>query len=319
MLRVLDLFSGIGGFSLGLERTGGFETVAFCEIEDFPRRVLAKHWPNAPCYPDVRKLNADQLRADGIAVDVICGGFPCQDLSFAGRGEGLQGERSGLWSEIARLAGELRPDVIVVENVTALLHRGMGIVLGDLAALGYDADWDCIRASELGAPHHRDRVWLVAHRCEIGWDWPGLDPLAEDVLRARSQWTAAPFGDWRDVVDWLESADAAYLWESADAPDSRMDDGVLRGLDSPAIGACGNAVVPQIPELIGRAILAALASPDADELEAVSDLPRRAPQQSAGDFVGESFNDAPGDKPECLAPAASVPFLHSQPNSPEAR
>ena len=258
MLRVLDLFSGIGGFSLGLERTQGFETVAFCEIEEFPRRVLAKHWPDVPCYQDVRALGADQLRADGIAVDVICGGFPCQDLSFAGRGEGLQGERSGLWSEIARLARELRPDVIVVENVTALLHRGMGVVLGDLAALGYDADWDCIRASELGAPHHRDRVWLVAHRSEIGWNWPGLDPVAEDVIRARSQWTAAPFGDWRNVVDWLESVDAAYLWETADTSHRGMDDGVLRGLDSPSIGAVGNAVVPHIPELIGRAILASL-------------------------------------------------------------
>lgn len=257
-LKVLDLFSGIGGFSLGLERTGGFETVAFCEIEEFPRRVLAKHWPDVPCYKDVRALSADQLRADGIAVDVICGGFPCQDLSFAGRGEGLQGERSGLWSEIARLAREIRPAVIVVENVTALLHRGMGVVLGDLAALGYDADWDCIRASELGAPHHRDRVWLVAHRGEIGWNWPGLDPVAEDVICARSQWTAAPFGDWRDVVDWLESVDAAHLWEAADASYRGMDDGVLRGLDSPSIGACGNAVVPQIPELIGRAILASI-------------------------------------------------------------
>lgn len=106
-LRVLDLFSGIGGFSLGLERTGGFETVAFCEIEEFPRKVLAKHWPDVPCYRDVRELTGARLAADGIGVDVICGGFPCQDISFAGKGAGLAGERSGLFYEIARLAGEL--------------------------------------------------------------------------------------------------------------------------------------------------------------------------------------------------------------------
>ena len=109
-LRVLDLFSGIGGFSLGLERTGGFETVAFCEIEPFPRRVLAKHWPEVPCYHDVTKLTGDILARDGIAVDVITGGFPCQDLSVAGKQAGIgKGTRSGLWSEIVRLIGELSP------------------------------------------------------------------------------------------------------------------------------------------------------------------------------------------------------------------
>src|SRR4051812_13728712 len=120
MLRVLDLFSGIGGFSLGLERTGGFQTVAFCEIEPFPRGVLAKHWPNVPIYGDVRELTSECLRADGIRVDVICGGFPCQDLSRAGAPQnerrGLAGARSGLWSEVARLTGELRPRFLIVEN-----------------------------------------------------------------------------------------------------------------------------------------------------------------------------------------------------------
>jgi DNA (cytosine-5)-methyltransferase 1 len=167
-LRVLDLFSGIGGFSLGLERTGGFETVAFCEIEEFPRRVLAKHWPNVPRYRDVRELTADRLAADGIAVDVICGGFPCQDISTAGKGAGLAGERSGLWSEIARLVGELAPQFVIVENVSALLSRGLGDVLGDLASVGYDAEWHCIPASAIGAPHRRDRVWIVAHPQSFG-------------------------------------------------------------------------------------------------------------------------------------------------------
>ena len=100
MLRLLDLFSGIGGFSLGLERSGAFKTVAFCEIEPYCRRVLAKHWPEAPCYDDVRTLTADRLAADGIAIDAICGGFPCQNISYAGDGAGLRGDRSGLWSSM---------------------------------------------------------------------------------------------------------------------------------------------------------------------------------------------------------------------------
>jgi DNA (cytosine-5)-methyltransferase 1 len=167
-LRVLDLFSGIGGFSLGLERTGGFETVAFCEIEAFPRKVLAKHWPDVPCYDDVRTLTAERLAADGIAVDVICGGFPCQDISTAGKGAGLAGERSGLFYQIARLVGELAPRYVILENVAALLGRGLADVLGALASLGYDAEWHCIPASYLGAPHRRDRIWILAYPNSFG-------------------------------------------------------------------------------------------------------------------------------------------------------
>lgn len=161
-LALLDLFSGIGGFSLGLERTGGFKTVAFCEIEEFPRKVLKKHWPEVPIYEDIRNLTAARLRDDGISVDAICGGFPCQDISTAGKGAGIEGERSGLWSEYARLVGELRPQIVFVENVSALLGRGLSKVLGDLAEIGYNAEWHCISASAIGAHHHRDRLWITA-------------------------------------------------------------------------------------------------------------------------------------------------------------
>ena len=165
-LRVLDLFSGIGGFSLGLERTGGFETAAFCEIEEFPRKVLAKHWPNVPIYNDVRTLNAERLAADGIGVDVITGGFPCQDLSIAGKQQGMgEGTRSGLWSEIVRLACELRPQFLIVENVANLLAGPVerpgawfGRVLGDLAECGFDAEWENIPASAVGAPDRKSVV-----------------------------------------------------------------------------------------------------------------------------------------------------------------
>jgi DNA (cytosine-5)-methyltransferase 1 len=252
--RVLDLFSGIGGFSLGLERTGGFETVAFCEIEPFPRQVLAKHWPNTPIYEDVRELTAERLAADGIGVDVICGGFPCQDVSLAGAGAGLDGERSGLWSEIARLSRELQPQYVIVENVSALLSRGLGRVLGDLAEIGFDAEWHCIPASALGAEHGRDRIWIIAHSVREGL------PLRID---ARADSPNAPIF-------------AAGLGSAIRTPPAGLErsgaarwGGDVYGVPNRAhrIKALGNAVVPQIPEIIGRAILAA-ANSQSPRLEA---------------------------------------------------
>lgn len=287
-LRVLDLFSGIGGFSLGLERTGGFETVAFCEIEDFPRRVLAKHWPEVPCYHDVCELTATRLLADGIAVDVICGGFPCQDISLAGEGAGLEGDRSGLWTEFARLIGELRPKFVIVENVSALLGRGMGQVLGDLAAIGYDAEWHCIPAAAVGAQHIRDRIWILAYaehgRVSVGrgiidafaegiqrggihidvssrgteqaseiladaefprlqgTEHPGIDRPQFECGEERSPWAVTECGP---LPHWRDWASEPGLGRVADGVPDRAHR--LKGL--------GNAVVPQIPELIGRAIL----------------------------------------------------------------
>ncbi len=167
MLKVLDLFSGIGGFSLGLERTGGFETVAFCEIEKYPQQVLAKHWPGVPIYNDVMELTNERLKADGIFPNVITGGFPCQDISVAGKQKGIgEGTRSGLWSECARLVGEIRPRYAIFENVTALLSGADGKwferVLWDISQIGgYVVEWHCIPASQLGAHHHRDRVWII--------------------------------------------------------------------------------------------------------------------------------------------------------------
>lgn len=239
--KVLDLFSGIGGFSLGLERAG-METAAFCEIDPFCRRVLAKHWPEVPCYDDVRTLTAERLAADGVGpVDVICGGFPCQDISEAGPRTGIAGERSGLWSEIARLAGELRPRLILVENVSALLGNGIDVVLGDLAALGYDAVWHCIQAADLGAAHIRDRVWIAAFLPDSEEE-RGVERWGEQFQKSR-----APAGD---------------VYSFSDEPEPpRVADGVPNRLDR--VGACGNAVVPQIPEIIGRAIMQMVFTPPA--------------------------------------------------------
>jgi DNA (cytosine-5)-methyltransferase 1 len=262
-LRVLDLFSGIGGFSLGLERTGGFETVAFCEIEPFCRRVLAKHWPNVRQYEDVRTLTADTLARDGIAVDVICGGFPCQDISLAGKGAGIEGERSGLWSEYARLVGELRPQFVIVENVAALLGRGLDRVLGDLAALGFDAEWHCIPAIYVGAPHRRDRLWLVANaRSEQHEsDCPSIGRAPASKLshsdadnRNRNGWPGHVQMGWGWSASQIASDSFADRNEWTSEPSlGRVAYGIPDRLER--LAALGNAVVPQIPELIGRALL----------------------------------------------------------------
>lgn len=157
-MTVGSLFAGIGGFDLGFERAG-YEIRWQVEIDPWARAVLAKHWPTVHRHDDVRTAGAHNLER----VDLICGGFPCQDISLAGNGAGIEGERSGLWAEYARIIGELRPRYVVVENVAALLVRGFDRVLGDLAARGYDAEWDCIPAAAVGAPHRRDRIWLVAY------------------------------------------------------------------------------------------------------------------------------------------------------------
>jgi len=153
-----SLFAGIGGFDLGLERAG--MTCAWqVEREPYAVRVLEKHWPNVRRHDDVCTFPPEEGNWE---VDLICGGFPCQDISVAGKGAGLAGERSGLWHEMHRIIGELRPRYVIVENVAALLSRGMETVLGELSEIGYDAEWHVIPASAVGAPHRRERVWIVA-------------------------------------------------------------------------------------------------------------------------------------------------------------
>lgn len=194
-MNVGSLFSGIGGFDLGFERAG-MRTSWFCEQDDYCTRVLNRHWPGTPVYPDVTKLTAGQVEP----VDLLCGGFPCQDISTAGRGAGIRGERSGLWSEFARLIGELEPRWVVVENVSALLGRGLSVVCADLSALGYDAEWDCIPASAVGAPHQRDRIWIVAY------------PRSE----GRRENTGGAYGDEASDAGWGEEDDHVVVGVGAE-------------------------------------------------------------------------------------------------------
>ena len=240
-LRVLDLFSGIGGFSLGLERTGGFKTVAFCEKCPKAGKVLAKHWPGVQQFASVEELSIERLRRVGITgVDVITGGFPCQDISNAGRGAGIVGERSGLWSHMARIIGEVLPQWVIAENVSALRSKGLALVLQDLCSLGYCVEWHCIPACAVGAPHRRDRVWIVADSNE-----PRLEGRDGEVLQeCTAEQLVGAGGSFQGGLQdhWIIEPEVG-----------RVADGIPRRMDR--LRQLGNAVVPQIVTAIGTAIL----------------------------------------------------------------
>ena len=159
-LKLLDTFSGIGGFSYAAEKlVGGFETTQFVENDPYCQKVLKKHWPHIPIHDDIKTFTAKPFQ-----YDAICGGFPCQDISTAGRGKGITQEtRSGLFYELIRIVRMVRPKYVILENVAAILNNGLGIVLGELSEAGYDAEWAVISASSLGACHQRSRWWLVAY------------------------------------------------------------------------------------------------------------------------------------------------------------
>lgn len=330
-MRILDLFSGIGSFSLGLERAG-MRTVAFCEQDAFCQAVLRKHWPNVPCHADVTTREFQEGEAE-----VICGGFPCQDLSHAGKRAGLAGERSGLYRELVRAIRVVRPRYAIMENVAALLGRGLDVVLGDLAEIGADAEWDCVPAAVVGAPHERDRIWIVAHTQSIAkreqanqgyafttgghaWVEPSsvsepsrfadnaADAADQQMGPAGQSWlnrsmegertysdaqgvgcgqgrtrrppdsfarirdeacrnAADPYGArlafraglTRDAWEKLPAAqrnvernERQSIWPDEPAL-SGVDDGAADWMDR--VKATGNTLVPQIPELIGRAIM----------------------------------------------------------------
>ena len=280
-MKVLDLFSGIGGFSIGLEKAG-FETAAFCEIEDYPRAVLRKHWPDTPIYRDVRELTGERLRADGIFPDVIVGGYPCQPFSVAGRQRGEEDPRH-LWPEVHRLIRELRPRWVICENVSGHIKLGLDEVLSTLEAEGYTVWPFVIPACSVDAPHKRDRVWIVARnvadtdsddwrhgsstepqrrqaRMEYGGSGQG-QPVGQpnqDVadsqserLQGRTEEQVYGVGDVSQQFDG-SGADFGNGWPT-EPNVGRVANGVPRR--SHRIKALGNAVVPQIPEAIGRVIL----------------------------------------------------------------
>lgn len=243
--RFVSLFAGIGGLELGLERAfrraGVFAwTGAQVEIDPFCRSVLERHWPHAERFDDVRTVRGLDLGT----CDVLCGGFPCQDVSVAGKGGGLAGERSGLWREFARCIREIRPAVVVVENVTALRSRGLDDVLGDLASSGYYATWDCVPARAIGAPHDRERIFVVA--------WHVSDAHGEAV-RIRAERDQRQGRGVRTPERWNPEPveRSASAWRGAVPELHRVANGVSAGLDEARIRALGNAVVPQVAERVG--------------------------------------------------------------------
>ena len=248
MLTVLDLFSGIGGFSVGLERAG-LKTLAFCEVDPRARRVLLKHWPHVPIYEDITKMELGELRPD-----VICGGFPCQDLSLSGARVGLEGAKSRLFYEMLRLISEGRPKYAIFENVPYLLSSKSGAdfraVLRALAGIGYDAEWDCIAAHEVGKPHNRSRLWVVAypngHRQSLSSLFAEVEGFLVSDLGADNHgapnYAGARIGNERSIRHRANT-------------ENGVDDGLRPRVDRDRIELIGNSLVPDIPYLIGRAIL----------------------------------------------------------------
>lgn len=293
-MKVVDLFSGIGGMALGFQRAGA-TIIAFCEIDPFCKAVLRQHWPEVPILDDVRT-------AVFPAADVVCGGFPCQDVSRAGKRAGLAGRNSGLYRELVRAIRLVRPKHAIVENVAALLNDGMGTVLGDLAEIGYDAEWDCVPAVAVGAPHERDRVWIVAHadsrgeqarrpqsvRRRImgegegpgtgldadtsgdgrgsGRPWRPPDSFARVRDEARRN-AADPYGArlaFREGLrrDAFEERPSIERKAGEDGPQSIWpDEPALLGVDDGVpdrvdrVKALGNSLIPMIPELIALELI----------------------------------------------------------------
>jgi DNA (cytosine-5)-methyltransferase 1 len=263
------LFAGIGGIGLGLERTGGFKVHWQVEIEPYAQKVLQKNWPDAYLHDDVKTFPPADLHCDA---DVIAGGFPCQDISTAGSGEGLTGARSGLFFEIVRIAQRLRPKYLLLENVAALIVRGMGDVLRELAKIGYDAQWHCLPASAVGAPHRRDRVFIVAYTNNRysrqkntictgrNTTFTGGEIMADtNIIRQSGSGEfvqsirAKAFENWK--ASQFKPERFASQWETEPGV-GRVVNGISSGVDrSSRLKCLGNAVVPQVAQVMGEYIL----------------------------------------------------------------
>lgn len=262
MTYFLDLFSGIGGFALGTYWAGlRFDEHYFSEVNDYAIKVYQQRFPDAIGLGDIRKIRGQDLpKGDWIT----CGGFPCQDISVAGKGAGLAGERSGLWFEYARLIGEVRPRYAIMENVGALSFRGLETVLGSLAEIGYDAEWCNICASDVGAPHKRERLWIVGYPHSMRMERQGakfqtartgrtgkdvadtsskrLERRKETILKEERWHSCTGYDREKAGSGWRNSQ-----W--ATEPNvGRVANGVPSRVDR--LKCLGNSIVPQIAELI---------------------------------------------------------------------
>jgi len=262
MTYFLDLFSGIGGFALGTYWAElRFDEHYFSEVDNYAIRVYQQRFPDAIGLGDIRKIRGQDLpKGDWIT----CGGFPCQDISVAGKGAGLAGERSGLWFEYARLIGEIQPQYAIMENVGALSFRGLDAVLGSLAEIGYDAEWCDIRASDVGAPHRRERIWIVAYPHSVGMERQGAKFQTARTGRTGKD---AAYASGEGLEGWEKAVQQEKGWHSDTGYDrkkigsswknsqwdsepnvGRVANGVPSRVDR--LKCLGNSIVPQIAELI---------------------------------------------------------------------
>lgn len=252
-MNELALFAGAGGGILG-GRLLGWTTIGAVEIEEYPRRVLLKRMRDGalepfPIWTDVSTFDGKPWRG---VVDVISGGFPCQDVSSAGKGAGIGGARSGLWGEMARIVGEVRPRFVLVENSPMLTSRGLGRVLGDLASLGYDARWGVLGARHAGAPHRRDRIWIVAR--DPYSDCQPVEPIDAEVVRAPKLVADADDDGPRRGQQQKRSKEARTIRADAKPrpPVPRVSDGVAYRMDR--LRAIGNGQCPQCVALAWRVL-----------------------------------------------------------------
>ena len=273
--NVLDLFSGIGGFSLGLERAG-MRTVAFVEIDEFCQKVLKKHWPDVPVFSDIRNFSKEVFNE---RVDLICGGFPCQPFSVAGKRKGKEDNRY-LWDEMFRVIQDFKPRWVIAENVYGILSIERGVVFEqvciDLESEGYEVQPFIIPACAVGAPHRRDRVWIIAYCNCMGWEERGGENIRfkEQVSdrqdfsnfnteRVASNPTGERLARWRenregyvrqqDRDECNQRGNWEENWYEVATRFCRMDDGISNRVDR--LRCLGNAVVPQIVEIIGKTII----------------------------------------------------------------
>lgn len=232
-----SLFSGIGGFELGAKRAG-IKTIWNCEINPFCRKILKKHFPETTQYTDITTLKNPPY------VDIISGGFPCQDISIANpKGEGLNGKRSGLWKEMLRIICETRPHYVLIENSPELLRKGFNTLLQNLSEAGYDAEWQCLQARNFNLPHKRERIFIIAYTKRLGhFDNIIKTCILQKILSKKiSGQTPLPMS--------IKQFNAESDYRSV-----RMYHGFSKELDTDRITALGNAVIPSIAQYLFECI-----------------------------------------------------------------
>jgi len=266
MMTVGSLFSGIGGFELGLERTGGFKTVWQCEIDPFCQKILEKHWPNVKRFTDIKKMGIEERIPH---VNVICGGFPCQPVSCAGKRKGKEDAR-WLWPEFCRVVRSVRPEWVLIENVPGLLSADSGRlfagILRDLSESGYNAEWNIVSAASVGAPHRRERIFVMAHTDGWNVETHGKTGTSGQIHIAGENQLAAcrkNVNVTNPVLNRLENLkqtgttsgpiDRNADWWSVEPNVGRVAHGIPSRVDR--LRALGNAIVPQCAQFVGQCLL----------------------------------------------------------------